>query len=91
MMGLTCNKRSYPKRVGLFDMGNRKMENRTKAARLNSFIDAWCNARTDYEPIPIEKVIELGMTLDKNARLSDMGDTFDIVFDDGSIATFTND
>lgn len=64
---------------------------RTMAARLNSFIDALVNTRNDYSPVPLSEIVALGCDIDSNARMIDNGDMYEIVFGDGSIASFAKD
>ena len=68
-----------------------EMTNRTMAARLDSFVNALVNTRTNYAPVPLSEIVVLGMDIDSNARMMDSGDTYDIVFADGSIASFAKD
>lgn len=64
---------------------------RTMAARLNSFIDALVNTRSDYSPVPLSDIVAIGCDIDSNARMIDNGNAYEIIFADGSIASFAKD
>lgn len=67
------------------------MKNRTMADRLVSFLNALVNTRHDYSSVPLTQIVELGYDLDSNARVIDDGGMIEIVFADGSSASFAKD
>lgn len=64
---------------------------RTKAERLISFVDALVNTRNDYSPIALSEIKAIGYEIDANARTINNDNGYEIVFGDGSVASFAKD
>ena len=64
---------------------------RTMAERLDSFVYAYVNSRTDFIPMDIMTLIELAMTIDENASLKKEDGYCVFTFKDGSSVVYDDD
>ena len=58
---------------------------------MDSFISAATNARLTYDPISIKTILEIGMTIDEEARMTRGDGFFVIKFSDDSSIVYDDD